>query len=283
MLPKKSIDAYLNKQFNLYSHSSFQFGDYYAFITKLISHTEKETSIRLINQFNMFFVCSNLLDDIMDKDNEEIENISNLSEAFPIYLNDLLLAISNSLSKEEYSTFIDYVSNSLDYQTIESNSQLTIDTTEEDYFSIYIKRSVYLLQAAVPFTNHPNVDALYIATKYLAYFGQIKNDIDDLRGPKSSDLFNTRPTLPLIKTIEYAITEKNNEIIHLIFSINEDNFNYDSYDSITQFVNKNGILEHCAEIALYFFDKSQKELLAHFPDKKDSINNFFKKLIVKDD
>lgn len=283
MLEKKSIEAYLNMEFNLYSHSSFQFGTYYAFMTKLISHTEKETSIRLINQFNMFFVFSNLLDDIMDKDNEEIENISNLNKEFPIYLNYLLLSISSSLSKEEYSTFIGYISASLDYQNIESNSQLTINTTEEDYFSIYIKRSVYLLQAAVPLTNHPNVDALYTATKYLAYFGQIKNDIDDLRGPKSSDLFNTRPTLPLIKAIEYAVTEKNNEIIHLIFSINEDNFKLDSYDCITQFINKNGILEHCAEIALYFFDKSRKELLAHFPEKKDYINSFFKNLIVKDD
>lgn len=256
MLHNKSIGVYVNKQYRFYSLSSFQFGKYYSFLWDLLSHQEKETPINLINELNMFFVCSNLLDDIMDKDNEDIENIENLNKEFPVYLKRLL-------------------------SSIESNSQLTIGTTEEDYFSLYVKRSVYLLQAAVPFNRHNSLDSLYVATKYLAYFGQIKNDIEDLRKPRSSDLLNKRPTLPLIKALETAIAEENDEMSTKILSINEKNYCQNSYDNIIQFIHEKDILEGCAEIALYFFDKARKEFIHHFPEKRECIDSFFTNLIVK--
>lgn len=283
MLHNKSIDVYVNKQYRLYSLSTFQFGKYYSFLWELINHREKETPINLINKLNIFFVCSNLLDDIMDKDNEDIENIENLNKEFPVYLKRLLSSIDSNLSKEEFSVFIDYVSKSLHYQHIESNSLLTIDTTEDDYFSLYVKRSVCLLQAAVPFNRHNSLNSLYVATKYLAFFGQIKNDIEDLRGQKSSDLLNSRPTLPLIKAIEFAVTEKNDEMVKQILFINEKNYCQSSYDSIIKFIYEKDILEGCAEIALYFFDKARKELIIHFPLKEEFINSFFANLIVKDE
>lgn len=280
---KISLEEYLHEEYTKYSSLPFQFGNYYLFLQQLINKLDSNLYLKLTEKLNMFFVCSNLLDDIMDEDNENIEDIKNLNVEFPVYLKRLLSSIDSNLSKEEFSVFIDYVSKSLHYQHIESNSLLTIDTTEDDYFSLYVKRSVCLLQAAVPFNRHNSLNSLYVATKYLAFFGQIKNDIEDLRGSRSSDLLNNRPTLPLIKALETAIAEENDEIINCIFSINEKNYCQSSYDSIIQFIYENDIIEACAEIALYFFDKARKELIVHFPEKREFINSFFANLIVKDE
>lgn len=283
MNDKISLTEYLNKQYLIYSHSIFRFGEYHLFLKDLATDFKSDLHPEVIKQLNYFFVCSNLLDDIMDNDNKEIKRIYNLNDEFPIYLKNVLSSIEKGLSKKEYSVFINYASNSLHYQNIESQSRLTIETTENDYFSLYIKRSVLLLQAAVPFNSESSLNSLYTSTKYLAYFGQIKNDIANLRKSKSSDLLNSRPTLPLIKVIEYANKQKNEEIINLIFSINKESYNKKEYDRIIRFIYENDILEHCAKLALYFFDKARKELLFHFSEKKEYIDYFFSNLIIRDD
>lgn len=178
---------------------------------------------------------------------------------------------------------VDYLSRSLYYQNIESKSHITIHTTENEYFSCYVNRSVYLLQAAVPIHSQISLKPLYDATKYLAYFGQIKNDIVDLSEGKSSDLLNARPTLPLIKTKELAFKLGNDKVLSQILSINEENYSQNIYHSIFQFINANDILEDCAKVALYYFEEAQKELILYFPHKKAIINAFFTKLILKDE
>lgn len=279
---KESIETYLSREYLSYSLLPFQFGEYYFFLYQLIGNKEKELPTDLILKLNKLFVCANLLDDIMDEDNEDIEKIDNLNDEFPMYLRNLFSSIESELSKKEYLAFIVSIANSLHYQNIENKSRLTIEITENNYFSLYVKRSVFLLQAAVPFIENHDLNALYISTKYLAYFGQIKNDIADLRGPKSKDLLDNRPTLPLIKAISHAIKEGNDEIINLILTINEKNYSHNSYGKILRFINEREILEQCAKLSLFFFDKARKELIIHFPEKKDYIDSFFTKLIAKD-
>lgn len=277
-----TLKSYLDKQYINYSRSSFQFGEYYVFLLKLIHGLNRESSVELCNNLNKFFIYTNLIDDIMDKDNEELENIDNLSNELPFYLNVLLKSIEENVPETQFSLFIDYISTSLIYQNIEHAKQITIETTENEYFSIYIKRSTFLLQAVVPFADDNASNSIYTATKYLAYFGQIKNDINNIRQFVSSDLINNRPTLPLIKVLEHGISENNRALINSLLSINENNYTRINYDEIIQFIKANDILEDCAKLALHFLNASKEEFILSFPSKEDYIHSFFRHFILKD-
>lgn len=282
MTNKETLENYLNKQYILYSKSSFQFGKYYKFLYQLIHETDNTISAKTISDLNKFFVCANLLDDIMDRDNDELKYIVNLNREFSIYFKNLLSSIKKQLSKRQFSFFIDNISKSLIYQHIENKERICSQVTEGEYFFVYVKRSTFLLQAVVPIADEHITKSLYTSTKYLAYFGQIKNDIKNIRQPISSDLLDNRPTLPLIKAIECGNQENNSEIISIILSINKENYNQMDHEKVNQFISENNILQYCAQKALYFFNKAKEHLLFHFPHKENYINSFFTHLITKD-
>ena len=70
MNDKISLTEYLNKQYLIYSHSIFRFGEYHLFLKDLATDFKSDLHPEVIKQLNYFFVCSNLLDDIMDNDNK---------------------------------------------------------------------------------------------------------------------------------------------------------------------------------------------------------------------
>lgn len=279
---KETLESYLNRQFLIYSRSSFQFGEYYVFLYQLIHGLDKKSPTKLIGYLNKFFVCTNLFDDIMDKDNNELENIYNINNEFPLYLKSLLKSIEQQSATSDFLLFIDYISRSLIYQKTESTKTIDIETIENDYFSLYVMPSVFLLQAVVPFANENTSNSLYTSAEYLAYFSQIKNDITNIRQPISNDLLNSRPTLPLIKTIEFGVQESNLEIINKLLYITEEKYNQADYDEIIQYIYENEILEYCAKLALHFFNRAKEELILHFPDKRIYITSFFAHLTIKD-
>lgn len=259
--------------------SAFNGENYYIFLSRLILEEIPPAKEVLIGDWiDKFFICTDIIDDIIDKDNSDLEPIIDLDICLPIFLNKVLTNIQQLVSQTNFSCFADYISKALLSQQQEIHHTLSTHTDESTYFHIIIKQSVYLLQSILVLVDSKAPQSAFNAVQYLAFFSQIKNDVEDILQPVSKDLLYLRPTLPLIKTLRYAL--QNNEIsfLEVLNSQSEGKISQHHVNKLLYMIDNSNSLEDCAELALYYFKLAERTLLHDFPEKEKIIISFFNSL-----
>ncbi|WP_133965274.1 hypothetical protein [Eubacterium limosum] len=269
---RKYITSKLNKHFSwgLFSLYLSQISSY----KKHFSVSEK--NIRLAASIERFVCDTDLLDDFMDKDNDEFNKLSDNKEFVLEFLRCDLMQIYDILNKDldKKNHFTYNLRLALNAQIIDTINKLTQRSKPQDYFTKGVYRSVYLMNAIVHVSINKYPKNLFPFSFYYATASQIENDVLNLLNKKSSDLIKIKATLPILITYEIAKSKKSHYILHCFSElINEENFSV--IPELKQYILENGIIEYCRWLALNCKHKAQNSLKQCFPLSNSIIDEWF--------
>lgn len=262
------LDEYKSKK-----KDRINWGNYFTFLQKLMG---KKVDPYLETIVEIFIVLTDLVDDMMDKDNEKTrlllkENQAELSEI--LFL--AFTAIRIRSSKEQFGFFVDKITESLLIQYEESQYQVTEKSNEEDYFYL-VDRSVYLMQSIIYLVDPKPSEAILEAVKLVAYNAQIENDINDLGKYRSFDLLDKKGTLPIIRTIEWAKKNDCTLFKEKFSQLNRKEVTNEVYDYILEMIKESGSIEYCRLLSLSFQIRALNVLTNEYPTQEERIHKFIK-------
>lgn len=269
---RKYITSKLNKHFS--------WGLFSLYLSQISSYRRcssvSEKSVRLAASIERFICDTDLLDDLMDKDNDEFNKLSDNKEFVLEFLRCDLMQIydilNNDLDKKDY--FTHNLKLSLDAQMTDRANKLTQKSKPQDYFTKGVYRSVYLMNAVVYISIERSHKCLFPFSYYYATASQIENDVLNLLNKKSSDLKEIKATLPILITYEVAQSRKNKHIVRCFSElINKEDLSV--IPELKQYILKNGIIEYCRWIALGCKNRAQNSLNQCFPFSKTLISEWF--------
>lgn len=265
---------YKNKKKNTTNWAAF-----YHFLNEIIneSYQKTETHIHLGETIEVFFVITDLIDDLMDKDKEEVNVIVEKQTLLPDIVIKNLKELESIVSKKQYYAFIDHINKSLCFQYKESIYQVDRNSDEEKYFDL-VKRSIYLVQAIAFLVNENIPDFLLTAIECYAISSQIINDVNDLKKAKSYDILDKKGTLPIIKSIELAKNNNDFNFIENYETLSRFNCSTEDYNKIIENIQCSGAIEYSQLVAFYYHKKSKLLFIQEAPSKKILIENYFDSL-----
>lgn len=205
----------------------------------------KEINKDIIVEVQDFIIATDLIDDLMDEDRMDINDILVKSK---IELNHFLLNTLNNLKKlvhkQCYNNFEKHISRALHYQKLENKYKLSIDSKEADYYCL-VKRSTFLMQSIIFLADSSPPDHLMKAIELISIIGQIDNDISEFKLDIPYDLLDSRGTLPLIKTIEWAKKNNRKDLVNEILETNRLNHTINKLNALKMNINNGPGITYC--------------------------------------
>lgn len=267
------------KRYNVKKQKIFNWASFYHLLNEVIKESYQKTdySTSLGKTIEVFFVITDLIDDLMDNDQKEVNVIKQKPHLVKDILVKNLQLIEKFVSKNQYDTFLDYINRSLYFQYKEANYQVNKDSTEEIYFEL-VKRSIYLVQS-IAFLSDENISgSLLTAIECYATSSQIINDLNDLKKIKSYDVLDKKGTFPIIKSMELAKENKEIDFIENYESLSRFNYSLEKYNKVMKYIQSSGAIEYCQLIAFYYHKKAKVLFIQEAPSKKKRIENYFDSL-----
>lgn len=267
------------KNYNAKKQKIFNWAGFYHFLNEVIdvSCQKSDYNTSLGETIEVFFVITDLIDDLMDNDKKEVNVIRQKSYLVKDILIKNLQMLKTYVSDNQYDTFLNYINCSLYFQYKDVKYQINKDSTEKDYFEL-VKRSVYLVQSIAFLVNENVSGRLLTAIEYYATSSQIINDLNDLKKIKSYDVLDKKGTLPIIKSVELAKENKELNFIGNYVSLSRFNCSLEKYDKVMKYIQSSGAIEYCQLMAFYYHKKAKVLFIQEAPSKKKRIENYFDSL-----
>ncbi|MBE9908966.1 polyprenyl synthetase family protein [Enterococcus casseliflavus] len=287
----QAVHKYLNNIKNVYSKDyfeilqknlliknkeSFSLGVLFLLLNSLSETDYFEVKFDLAVELEVIFVASNLIDDIVDEDDE------NLLSANELLINSLSLLFKTiyklyDLTKDtlEISIVLKFLNQSIEGEVFDFYSTMTESTTIKKYFSEMLKKSTSLIQL-VCYVACPTFPEIWNSfAEFLGNAFQIQDDSVDSLNIEKADIKKHKETLPMIKVTEYAKLENNEAIIDII-----KHKRYDCYSSIllTDYIKNSGALEFSLNVSTLYAEKAFQILRDVFISKESDVEMIVKYL-----
>lgn len=255
-------------QFLFIKCSSITDGDimwkrYYLSLEDILEAESDDVLTELIIQFGLL---TDLVDDLMDKDKEESSFLINHEQELANNLESTLQRMKTHLPSQKFKNFIDCIAQSLLVQLVENDYTLTESSSEKDYFHL-VQRSIKLMQSFVYLIESKPSKNLLKAIEYLAINFQIINDLNNFNRMFPSDFLDRKGTLPLVRLLDYAKSQKNSKLLYLLVHSSYDE-RKETIEIIKNTLDKSGVRMYCQILAISYSNRAKKLLLSICSDEK---------------
>ena len=270
--------CYLEKYFNKKVNSKFSWGAFSFLLNNIFSSKnllQMDISYGYAGKLyfiELFIMATDFLDDLMDKDNIEFEALQEKKYFVSFMLEYSLSKLLNYFKlKKQKDVFINNLNSSLTSQIVETESKISINSCEKFYYSNIVNRSFFLMNSIIQISGELPALELMIFSYFFSIAAQIKNDIYNILGDQNSDVINKKPTLPIIKVLDFSKTKDNSMLYKILYEyINDSGFN--DYNKIRNLIIDYGILEYCNFISNKCYKYSINYLVTKYPQKNRQIN-----------
>ncbi|MBL1231060.1 polyprenyl synthetase family protein [Enterococcus sp. BWB1-3] len=279
-----SHSDYLISSLNEKAKSEFLWGKLYLFLSQISSKQRNiEQEHVLASNLELFMIASDIIDDLMDKDNFNFNRLNEPVHFGITMIFETLFTLTHEIKGEDVKkTFLNNIKESLFYQYSDMSNTVCFGQDEEAYFSLSVKKSIYLVNAVEQLAFQEEELSIKTFSKYFAIASQISNDIKDVMKDDSYDLTNRKATLPIIKGIEaytkYNNKENNNKINAYFFEKNDN-----LYEEIRLLIIESGSLEYSNFLVSEYYQKAYDSLCNCFPNSHKEINALFQYLRLRRD
>jgi len=270
--------SYLKEIFFNKLKGSFSWGEFSLYLNAISKNTDITALVQKDYDFALkieaFIIATDCLDDLMDGDNPSFNALADPVCFTRKFINYSLRSIYDCLdSLKTKELFTHTLRKSLSAQEKDIKNKLTLNSSEMDYFTSGIDRSVYLLYAIVQISAKKKQKDLFAFSYFFAASNQLKNDLANIISDSGSDLWDRKATLPVIKGLEAARHGEPKIFRYFINYFVHSDLSY--FDHIRKFICDSGAIEYCQYVSNQCKKESYRCLNKSFPNSESVIEQFY--------
>lgn len=252
----------------------FLWGEFYLLLSQIFSRQKNlQEEYTLASNIELFMAATDIIDDLMDKDNHRLNELSAPIHFGITFAFDTLFSLTDMIKGEHVrNTFLKNVKESLYYQYFDMNNTIRFEQKEESYFNSSVKKSIFLVNAIEQLALREEKLVIKDFAKHFATASQLHNDINDIMNDTSYDLINRKATLPIIKGIEAYKTHRNRDTYKKINSYFFEN-NNSLYEDVRLLIINSGALKYSNYLAKLNYERAYNNLYTSYPNSTKEIKN----------
>ncbi|MDN6836011.1 MAG: class 1 isoprenoid biosynthesis enzyme [Lactococcus lactis] len=266
-ISQKLIKKYITSKRN----SRFSWGILFLYLRSIhlcdLKENVQTTDIQLATNIELFIISTDILDDLMDKDSSLLTYSQTDYEASRQIVGKTMLSLKKNLKKTKiWLVFKHNLKSSLNNQLLDLQNTINKKSTEVEYYTTGVNKSVYLVNAITQLAWEEETPKASSFSKYFSMANQINNDISNFSSIAPSDVTQFKATLPIV----VAVTRISSEAISKYFFEKDANY----YDDVCKCITGSGAIEYCRYVSNECYNKAYKSLDKLFPNAKSQIHAF---------
>lgn len=250
------LNKYLEKKFK----GKFFWGIFFLYIRLIKKKSLDYNDWVLASKIEIFIICTDILDDLMDGDSSFLENTIQEVLICKEAMYTILDSIIHNLDVGIATVFEENLLLSLAYQFLDLTNHIERNYPELEYFSEGVGKSIYLVNAVVQLALEATFLQKINFSSSFAIYNQIENDIENIYSRKISDILQNKATLPIIKSFQAVNSDELDLLVRFFFereSINPEN--------IRKIISNSGAIEYSRYIRNEYRVNSRDQLYNLFP------------------
>ncbi|MBL1227827.1 polyprenyl synthetase family protein [Enterococcus sp. BWB1-3] len=195
-----SVQKKLNRIFEKDQHS---WGKIYLLVRRLTKDQWSEKDVAIGFYVEVLNLCFSLYDDLMDGDKNSTLDKKAYYQLTRLLLESLEL-LSTFVPGEAVNSLIQKLNTAIDGEWIDVESQLTNESSEQDYFAEMLTKTTSVYQYIFSLASEQDPIFCEKVANKLGISRQLINDTLDCVNSEKSDLRAMKPTLPLIMANKHS-------------------------------------------------------------------------------